>query len=106
MCAHDGGVPLLSSWSGNSSDSVIFRKRAKALIQSFKKGESPRYLVADSKLYDKQTISTELKGIPYITRVPRTISLEKTTILEAIHQDNWTPLDASHRYTPFEKVPK
>ena len=52
MVSQDGGVPLLmKSWNGNSNDSKIFNIRSKELIKEFSKSESPRYLIADSKLY-------------------------------------------------------
>ena len=52
MVSQDGGVPFFSkSWNGNASDNVIFRERAEALIEEFNKADTPRYLIADSKLY-------------------------------------------------------
>ena len=44
-----------NKWNGNASDTKIFRERAKALASNFKAKESPRYLIADSKLYDAKT---------------------------------------------------
>lgn len=45
LVSQDGGVPIISrSWSGNESDSKIFRERAKALADSFKNSDDPRYL--------------------------------------------------------------
>ena len=52
MVSQDGGVPIVSqAWDGNAADTVIFKQRAESLINEFKKIGSPRYLVADSKLY-------------------------------------------------------
>jgi transposase len=52
MVSQDGGVPLMSkSWDGNASDTQIFQERAHALLATFKDAPSPRYLVADAKLY-------------------------------------------------------
>ena len=71
MTSHDGGVPIISrSWSGNASDSKIFRERSSALLKSFKNSKTPRYLIADSKLYCKETIAEPLKEISFITRIP------------------------------------
>jgi transposase len=106
MCTHDGGIPLLSkSWNGNSSDTKIFRQRARNLMKSFKEGASPRYLVADAKLYDKQTIENYLKDVPFITRVPGSIKLEKTTICEVLKKEEkeWTKLDEKYRFIQLNK---
>ena len=52
MVSQDGGVPIVSqAWNGNAADTVIFKQRAESLIKEFAKTESPRYLIADSKLY-------------------------------------------------------
>ena len=81
MCSHDGGIPVISkAWNGNTSDTKVFRERAKALADSFKMAEGPRYLVADSKLYDAKTIEEGLGLIPFITRIPATLKLKNTTI--------------------------
>ena len=54
IVSQDGGIPLAcKSWDGNASDNKIFKKRTKALIDSFKSSETPKFLVADSKLYQK-----------------------------------------------------
>src|SRR5215831_15073969 len=54
MVSQDGGVPLMSkTWDGNASDSQIFQDRAKALLSTFAQSPTPRYLIADSKLYSK-----------------------------------------------------
>ena len=52
MVCHDGGIPLLGkALNGNASDNKVFEERSKALIEQFKAAETPRYLIADSKLY-------------------------------------------------------
>ena len=52
MVSQDGGIPLISkSWDGNSSDNTIFQARSAALVDAFSKAKTPRYLVADSKLW-------------------------------------------------------
>ena len=54
MVSQDGGVPFVSkSWDGNTSDTQIFQERAKALMATFQHSPTPRYLVADSKLYNE-----------------------------------------------------
>ena len=104
MCSHDGGVPVISkSWNGNASDTKIFRERAKALAASFKAAEGPRYLIADSKVYDAKTIEEGLGFIPFITRIPSTIKLENTTIELALQKphNEWDALDEKHRFQTF-----
>jgi transposase len=55
MVSQDGGVPLVSqTWDGNASDSQIFQDRAQALLSTFKDAPTPRYLIADSKLYSQE----------------------------------------------------
>ena len=104
MCSHDGGIPVISkAWNGNASDTKIFRERAKALASSFKAAEGPRYLIADSKLYDAKTIEEGLGLIPFITRIPGTIKLENTTIESALQKplEEWALLDEKHRFRSF-----
>jgi transposase len=103
MVSQDGGVPLVSkSWDGNASDSKIFRERAKALIQEFKKSETPRYLVADSKLYCEDSIDY-LKEVPFVTRIPATIKLENEITKAAIEDKRiWQKIDEENQYKTFE----
>ena len=105
MVSQDGGVPIVSrSWSGNSSDSKIFRERSKALVDTFKNSPTPRYLVADSKLYSKETIEEALQHIPFITRVPSSIKLERETIRNSLEIpfENWGTLDERNMFLSSE----
>jgi transposase len=100
MVSQDGGVPIVSrSWNGNSSDSKIFRERSRALIDTFKNSPTPRYLVADSKLYSKETIEEALQYIPFITRVPSSVKLERETIRTSLETplEKWKILDERNR---------
>jgi transposase len=99
IVAQDGGVPFCSkSWDGNASDSVIFRERAEALIEEFQKADTPRYLVADSKLYAQKT-APFLAQIPFITRIPATFALEGQLIRQALRDPaDWVAWDARHRF--------
>jgi len=55
MVSQDGGMPLVSqTWDGNASDSQMFKDRAEALLSTFNDSPTPRYLVADSKLYSEE----------------------------------------------------
>jgi len=105
MVTQDGGIPIISkSWSGNASDSKIFRERSMALLEAFKKSDSPRFLIADSKLYAQETIQGPLKDIPFITRVPSVVKQEQLRIAEALKtpSDQWTQLDDRNRCYTIE----
>ncbi len=100
MVSQDGGVPIVSrSWSGNASDTKIFRERSKALIETFRKSSTPRYLIGDSKLYSKETIEEALQYLPFISRVPSSIKLERETIEKSLERplDQWDKLDERNR---------
>jgi transposase len=75
MVSQDGGVPLMSkSWDGNASDTQIFQERAQGLIATFQGSPSPRYLVADAKLYNEEN-AAHLHITPY----GRTMTLDPRT---------------------------
>ena len=96
MVSQDAGVPIISkAWNGNSSDVNIFKKRARALVKQLKKGEPPRYLVADCKLYNEETVQNYLSEIPFITRIPSNITKERETIVQALKESKnmWHKLD-------------
>jgi transposase len=103
IVAQDGGVPFCSkSWDGNASDSVIFRERAAALVEEFQKATTPRFLVADSKLYAEKS-APFLAQIPYITRIPANFALEGQVIRQALRDPAaWIVWDATHRYQRFD----
>jgi transposase len=102
MVAQDGGVPFVSkSWDGNTSDTQIFQERAKALITTFQHSSTPRYLVADSKLYNEDNAAT-LKTLGFITRIPNTLKLVVQVITQALRWDTWHRLDATTRYQRIE----
>src|SRR4029434_6223692 len=66
--SQDGGIPFVSkSWDGNTSDTQIFQQRAQALMSAFKDTPSPRYLVADAKLYCEDN-AVHLARCGFITR--------------------------------------
>src|SRR4249919_1949107 len=87
MVSQDGGVPLVSkTWDGNASDSQIFQDRAKALLSTFAQSPTPRYLIADSKLYSKDN-AAQLKPLGFITRIPDTLTLVSQVIRQALRED-------------------
>src|SRR5262245_64584908 len=75
MVSQDGGVPFVSkSWDGNISDTQIFQERPAALLATLKRAPTPRYLVADSKLYHQDN-AAHLRQLAVITRIPSTLKL-------------------------------
>ncbi|WDE03890.1 IS1634 family transposase [Thalassomonas viridans] len=101
IVSQDGGVPLASkNWDGNASDNKIFRERVNALIDSFKASETPKFCVADSKLYHKENAEF-LAQIRFITLIPSTIKLERESTLGALTKNDWTSIDENYKYTPL-----
>ena len=101
MVSQDGGVPFVSkSWDGNASDSQIFQERAAALIATFQRSPTPRYVVADAKLYNEDN-ATNLTKLGFITRIPGTLKLVSQMITQALKWDTWHRLDETTRYHPI-----
>src|SRR5438067_3994576 len=102
LVSQDGGVPLVSkSWDGNTSDTQIFKERAEALMAAFARSSTPRYLVADAKLYTEDTAAT-LATLGFITRIPGTLKLVSRVITQALQWDRWYRLDETTRYYGLE----
>ena len=93
MVSQDGGVPLVSkSWDGNASDTKIFQERAEALMATFTRSPTPRYLVADSKLYHEDN-AANLNQLGFITRIPNTLKLVSQVVTQVLRWDTWQRLD-------------
>jgi transposase len=102
MVSQDGGVPLVSkSWDGNTSDIAVFQERAQALMAAFQNAFSPRYLIADSKLYHEDN-APNLQKLGFITRIPNTLGAVAQVIAQALTWDTWHRLDATTRYQCIE----
>jgi transposase len=102
MVSQDGGVPLMSkSWDGNASDTQIFQERAQALIATFQGSPSPRYLVADAKLYNEGNVA-HLKTLGFLTRIPATLKWVSQMIAQALKRDTWQCLESTTRYQRLE----
>jgi transposase len=102
MVSQDGGVPFVSkSWDGNASDTAIFQERAAALLTTLQRSPTPRYLVADSKLYNEDN-AANLLTLGFITRIPNTLNLVAQVITQALRWDTWQRLDATTRYQRVE----
>jgi transposase len=105
MVSQDGGVPLIfEALDGNSSDTKVFKERAIALMDNFKQSETPRYLIADCKLYTHETVQSALCSIGFITRIPASISLEGKTINKAVNKpfEEWVMIDEENHYCSFD----
>jgi transposase len=76
------------TWDGNASDNQVFQDRAKALLSTFEQSPTPRYLIADSKLYSEAN-ATALKPLGFITRIPDTLKLVSQVISQALKQGTW-----------------
>jgi transposase len=102
MVSQDGGVPFVSkSWDGNASDTAICQERAAALLTILQRSPTPRYLVADSKLYNEDN-AANLLTLGFITRIPNTLNLVAQVITQALRWDTWQRLDATTRYQRVE----
>jgi transposase len=102
MVCHDGGIPLLGkALNGNASDNKVFEERSKELIEQFKASETPRYLIADSKLYTESN-AVNLNQLLFITRIPNTIKQVGETIDKALALPNeWKTLDDDRKMQTF-----
>lgn len=102
IVSQDGGVPLAcKNWDGNSADTAIFKARSKALVKEFKNSSAPKYLVADCKLYHKDNAEF-LSQVKFITLVPSTITLEKTSITSALMSGQWSTINDNYQYITNE----
>lgn len=102
LVSQDGGVPFVSkSWDGNTSDTQIFQERAEVLLATFKASPTPRYLVADSKLYSEDN-AVNLTKLGFITRIPNTLKLVSQVITQALKWDTWRHLDETTGYQRIE----
>jgi transposase len=100
IVSQDGGVAtFMKCHDRNASDSVICRKRTKALVDEMKRSDGLGVLVADSKLYSKE--NTEwLAQTEFITPIPSTNKLEKELTMKAVAAsemwcrlpNNWTTM--------------
>jgi transposase len=101
MVSQDGGIPFVSkSWDGNTSDTRVFQERAEALMSAFKSTSSPRYLVADAKLYCEAN-AAHLVQLGFITRIPATLKVVSQVISQALQWGTWQPFDDHTRYQPL-----
>jgi transposase len=101
LVAQDGGIPFVSkSWDGNPSDTRVVQQRAAALMPTCKDTPTPRYLVADAKLYWEDT-AVHLAKLGCIPRIPATLKLVSQVLGQALQEGTWQPFDDNPRYQPL-----
>ena len=82
-------MPFVSkSWDGNTSDTKIFQERAQTLLATLQTSPSPRYLIADAKLYNEAN-AANLHSLGFSTRIPHTLKLVSQVITQALRWDTW-----------------
>lgn len=103
IVTQDGGIPtFMQAWNGNESDSNIFKERASQLIKEYKASKEPPCIIGDSKMYCEEN-AVNLKHLPFITRMPGTLTLEGELIDQALRRKlSWTELDEKNRFKTFE----
>ena len=69
-------------------------------MRAFKDTPTPRYLVADAKLYCEDN-AVHLGKLGFITRMPATLKLVSQVIGQALQWDTWQPFDDHTRYQPL-----
>lgn len=102
MVTQDGGIPtLFKSLDGNSSDNTVFQERAAALIKEFEQSETPRYIVADCKIYTRNN-AQNLSKLLFITRIPQNIQKVTEIIIQALDTpDKWLEFDDGRKVKEF-----
>jgi transposase len=97
MVSQDGGVPFVSQrWDGHASATPILHERAQALMATLQASPTPRYLVADSKLYHEDH-AAHRPALGFITRIAHTRKLVSQVITQALRWDTWHRLDDATR---------
>ena len=67
------------------------------MIAQFKASESPRYLIADAKVYTEAN-AANLACLLFITRIPETLKVTQQVIEQAWAWGQWQPLDETTSY--------
>ena len=102
MVTQDGGIPILCKiLDGNAADTRVFKERTSALIDEFKKSKTPKYLIADCKLYTKANADF-LNQIPFITLIPGALSRRKELIVQCLSENHWIKIDDNYQYVSHD----
>jgi transposase len=96
---HQAGIPvLMQPLNGNTNDCRAFGQVVTAHVQQLHAAHRLTYLVADSALYSAANLETLAKsGIPWITRVPTTLS-EAREVLARADPKTMAPLPEGYRF--------
>jgi len=96
----DGGIPLfLKNHDGNTSDSKIFKERAKSLRDQLVKCKGT--LIGDSKLYSEAS-AQYLRDFKFVTRIFDSISVAKDLIKKSVESGDWQMTESEVFYQKFE----
>lgn len=97
ICTHEGALPIwLEALSGNSADSSSFRETVQGYLEQFKVDEQMPYIVADTALYNAETLTALGQEVKWVTRVPASISLAKE-LYQSIDLQDMEPVDDNYR---------
>jgi transposase len=94
---------MSKSHDGNASDNNVFKQRSEGLLKEFSVSESPRYLVADSKLYTQEN-AVNLAHLPFITRIGGNLKVLDEVIEQCLAMGNWQPYDAENSSYRYQRV--
>ena len=105
MVEHQAGIPMLMKpLSGNESDAVNFRGVITEHVQQLQEAHSLPYLVADSSLYNQESLKVlGQSGIKWISRVPHTLT-EANTALSGVKVEQLTPLAEGYHYQTLQST--
>ncbi len=96
---NQAGIPLLMKpLSGNSSDATDFREIIAEQVKQLQEAHDIPYLVADSALYNQETLQELQAGnLTWITRVPHTLR-EANAVLAQVKLKELSPLAEGYKY--------
>jgi transposase len=99
IAENQAGIPtLMKPLSGNSSDAGDFRVVVKEHVKQLQEAHHIGYLVADSALYNEETLKAmQAAGIKWITRVPATLA-EAKAVLASVDLTKMMPLAEGYSY--------
>ena len=100
ICSYKSTLPVwLEALDGNSSDKKSFPQTIKAFTQQVQDGQAPCFIV-DSALYTAENLK-KLSDVFWLTRVPETLSLAKSTIREVTLEDLEETRNASYQLCEY-----
>lgn len=98
ICESEGAIPVfMQAASGNSSDKTAFREMVNEHVSSLQNHLGVEYIIADSALYNEETLQSMGKQKLFITRVPETLNVAKALIAQ-MDPDRMIPIDEDYSY--------